>query len=462
MPEPAYPSIGLAMKQAVTPCRRAARDQPLQHDQIVGRLQHVPAVVERQLVLAWRIFGDDGVGRCLAWRRRHRCRQTAAPCRADGRPNTPSVLPLRRPSRTAPAGCTRPSASRSLASRKNSSSKAPAASTPPARDLNCRASAWRGSQGIGWPSRWYIDISIWPRAGLVPCSGTRVPDRPGAQIAVAGIPDQSGLVHVLAGDVEAEIHIGRWRPCSYRAASSWRRMILPRPTPLESVSTMSKASIPGCASRKAPASSRREPDGEFVDVLKAIRSQDDAAACPRSEPLRSIAEGGDEPVDLASSVTGDTSIMSWNGAIRMPRLTSYMWIAASSSAYARPPPRRRRPAGLARRRIRRARRPGRRARARRSGRPSLEALLQPRGEAFPVIVVLRRHHLFQRGAHRRELQRVGRKRGADAGIARRSSSGRRRRSAPPCRRSCPRCWPARRRRSACRARTDRSSPCARV
>ncbi len=32
----------------------------------------------------------------------------------------------------------------------------------------------------------------------------RAGDRPGAQIAVAGIPDQAGLVHILAGDVEAE------------------------------------------------------------------------------------------------------------------------------------------------------------------------------------------------------------------------------------------------------------------
>ena len=46
MPEPAYFSIGLAMKQAVTPCRRAcARTSALQQDQVVGRLQHILAVV---------------------------------------------------------------------------------------------------------------------------------------------------------------------------------------------------------------------------------------------------------------------------------------------------------------------------------------------------------------------------------------------------------------------------------
>ena len=64
MPEPAYFSIGLAMKQAVTPWRRACgAHQPLQHDEIVGGPQHVLAVVQRQLVLAGRIFGDHRLGR---------------------------------------------------------------------------------------------------------------------------------------------------------------------------------------------------------------------------------------------------------------------------------------------------------------------------------------------------------------------------------------------------------------
>ncbi len=41
--------------------------------------------------------------------------------------------------------------------------------------------------------------------GLVPCSGTSVPGNgPGTQVAVAGIPDQPGLVNVLAGDVEPQ------------------------------------------------------------------------------------------------------------------------------------------------------------------------------------------------------------------------------------------------------------------
>ena len=37
--------------------------QPLQHDEVVGGLEHVLAVVERQLVLARRIFGDHRLGR---------------------------------------------------------------------------------------------------------------------------------------------------------------------------------------------------------------------------------------------------------------------------------------------------------------------------------------------------------------------------------------------------------------
>ena len=79
----------------------------------------------------------------------------------------------------------------------------------------------------------------------------RAGDRPGAQVAVAGIPDQAGLVDILAGDVEAEDRDRQMPAVLVEASSSWRRMILPRPTPLASVSTMSKASMSGCASRKA-------------------------------------------------------------------------------------------------------------------------------------------------------------------------------------------------------------------
>ena len=64
MPEPAYFSIGLAMKQAVTPCRRAAaRTSRFSMTRSSAALQHVLAVVERQLVLAGRIFGDHRLGR---------------------------------------------------------------------------------------------------------------------------------------------------------------------------------------------------------------------------------------------------------------------------------------------------------------------------------------------------------------------------------------------------------------
>ena len=42
---------------------RLRPDQPLQHDQVVGRLQHVAAVMERQLVLTWRIFRNHRLGR---------------------------------------------------------------------------------------------------------------------------------------------------------------------------------------------------------------------------------------------------------------------------------------------------------------------------------------------------------------------------------------------------------------
>ncbi len=186
---------------------RLRAHQPLQHDEIVGRLHARPCGSSASARTGRaHIRRSPSRPECLAPSRRRRCRKTAAPCRADGRPNRPRSCRWcgRRARRS--AGCTRPSASRSLASRKNSSSKAPAGYRPfAAKASTCRASAWRGSEVIGAPSSWYIDISTWPRAGDVPCSGfERAGDRPAAQVAVAGIPDQPGLVDILAGDVEAE------------------------------------------------------------------------------------------------------------------------------------------------------------------------------------------------------------------------------------------------------------------
>ena len=181
--------------------------QPLQHDEIVGGLQHVLAVVERQLVLAGRIFGDHRLGRdALRGRPQRRCRKTAAPCRADGRPNRPrSCRSCGRRARRS-AGCTRPSASRSLASRKNSSSKAPAGCRPlSASAATCRASAWRGSDVIGCAVEMvHRHQHLAARRLRAVERHQRAGDRPAAQVAVAGIPDQAGLVDVLAGDVEAE------------------------------------------------------------------------------------------------------------------------------------------------------------------------------------------------------------------------------------------------------------------
>src|SRR5438045_8863123 len=75
-------------------------------------------------------------------------------------------------------------------------------------------------------------------------------------------------------------------------------MILPRPTPLTSLSTMSKASISGWASRKDRASSTEEPDGETFTGNQGARWLTNAALLSCREALGNIAEGGDEAVDL--------------------------------------------------------------------------------------------------------------------------------------------------------------------
>src|SRR4051812_9614157 len=75
-------------------------------------------------------------------------------------------------------------------------------------------------------------------------------------------------------------------------------MILPRPTPLASVSMMSNASISGCASRKPLASSMLEPDGELVADNCGLADAGNGALVSRHEALRNIAEGSDQAVDL--------------------------------------------------------------------------------------------------------------------------------------------------------------------
>ena len=193
------------------------------------------------------------------------------------------------------AGWTRPSASRSLASRKNSSSKAPAGCRPlRASSSTCRASAWRGSEVIGAPSSWYIDISTWPRAGDGAVQRLqRAGDRPGAQIAVAGIPDQPGFVNILAGDVEAEDRDRQVPPAFVEAHQ------------LMAADDLAAADAVGVG----------QHDVESLDlgmgVEKLLRFVDrragrglhdahsvDRLLVSRRKLCRNIAEGGDQPVDL--------------------------------------------------------------------------------------------------------------------------------------------------------------------
>ena len=186
---------------------RLRAHQPLQHDEIVGRLQHVLAVVQRQLVLAGRVFRDHRLGRnALRLRPRRRCRRTAAPCRADGRPNRPrSCRSCGRRARRSPAARGLRRRARWRAGRIPARRRRPGAGPFGASAATCRASAWRGSErhrrAVEMVHR-HQHLAA-RRLGAVQRL-QRAGDRPGAQVAVAGIPDQPGLVDVLAGDVEAE------------------------------------------------------------------------------------------------------------------------------------------------------------------------------------------------------------------------------------------------------------------
>ena len=281
----------------------------------------------------------------------------------------------------------------------------------------CRASAWRGSEVIGAPSRWYIDISTWPRAG---CGAVqrlqRAGDRPAAQVAVAGIPDQAGLVDILAGDVEAEDR-DRQMPAALVEASK-----------LVAADDLAAADAVGVGEHDVEGldvGMGVEKGLGFVDGRTGGRSHDapELGCRPllsRRELRRNIAEGRDQAVDLArSSVAGETSIMLWNGAISTPRLTSATWIAASRRRMrgfrlAAVPQRARRADELDARADARDM-PGQPVCGRWPRRsPASSRARQP----LHMGVVLVGHHLFQRGAHGGELQRIGRQRRAHAGIAR--------------------------------------------
>src|SRR5690606_23209328 len=68
-------------------------------------------------------------------------------------------------------------------------------------------------------------------------------------------------------------------------------MILPRPMPLASCRIMSKASISGCAARKASASARVEPEGLISVISSVFRG--------REKLGQDFGEMGDQTVNLA-------------------------------------------------------------------------------------------------------------------------------------------------------------------
>ncbi len=101
---------------------------------------------------------------------------------------------------------TRPSASRSLASRKNSNSKAPGREKPFSRHRVHLPLQGMAGVGIHW-------LTVQRILGQKHLAARRVGpmqrhqcarDRPGAHVAVTLIPDQAGFVHIFATDIEPE------------------------------------------------------------------------------------------------------------------------------------------------------------------------------------------------------------------------------------------------------------------
>ncbi len=228
--------------------------QPLQHDEIVGCPHHVLAVVQRQLVLARRIFGNDRLGRNalrlgrgidVGEQRLHAVQMVdridlglAASCGRRARRVPAAPCPRRR--------------AHWRAGRIRARRRRPDAGPWPPICSTCLASASRGSDDIGGrrddtsPSAPGRAADLCRRAAPA-CRGSARPCRsPSPVVQISPVSCTSSPVMS-----RPRIEIGMCRPPSKMLINSCRRMILPRPTPLASVSTMSKASISGWASRKA-------------------------------------------------------------------------------------------------------------------------------------------------------------------------------------------------------------------
>ena len=170
-------------------------------------LQHVLAVVERQLVLAGRIFGDHRLGRnALRGGRsvdvgKQRLHAVQMVDRIDL--GLAALAAVEHGARPAARGRRRRAHWR--AGRIPARTRRPDAGPLSASTATCRASAWRGSDVIGCAVEMvHRHQHLAARRLRAVQRHQRAGDRPAAQVAVAGIPDQPGLVDILAGDVEAE------------------------------------------------------------------------------------------------------------------------------------------------------------------------------------------------------------------------------------------------------------------
>ena len=185
---------------------RLRADQPLQHQEIVGRLHHVFAVVQRQLVLAGRIFRDDCLGRNalkasrgidVGEKRLHPVQmvdgidlglaaRAAVEHRSGGMHAAIGVALIGEQEEFQLEG-----ASRDAGPFRASASI-------------WRASAWRGSEVVGCAvQRVHRHQHLAARRG-VPCSGTSVPGIGHARRSPSPESQSARFVNVLAGDVEAE------------------------------------------------------------------------------------------------------------------------------------------------------------------------------------------------------------------------------------------------------------------
>ena len=292
------------------PPRRLAHD-PLQPHQVVCGLHHVGAIVQRQLILARRIFGNHrlggdaglgGTGINLGEQRLHTVQMVH---RIDlGLVGPPPVQHRRR--RTHPAIGVAVIGQQEELQLERRRGKQPFGRHR--IDLTLQGMARVGCHGLTVERILGQEHLAPRRVGAMQrhqCSG----DRPGPNVAIALIPDQAGFMHVLAADIQTKDRDRHMPPALVDRQQFVATDDLAAPDAVAVMQHNVKGLDLGVGGQKGLGLGHGRARWARVCIHCIIS----AVMSPKAAISRSI---------WSKPVAGLTSIMLWKGAIRQPRLTS--------------------------------------------------------------------------------------------------------------------------------------------